>query len=235
MGHVGRGARYPVLRTSNGPKGFAMTFAHAAWHPATDQPAPTVVALHGHGAHAQDLLGLAPYLADGRVAMLCPQAEYPIGPGQYTWFRRDAAGQRSVEEFERVAADLRAFVEEMVPRTGGDPQRTVILGFSQGGTLAYRLGLAAGAPFAGVAALSTYFPEDIASVVDHGTAAAMPLIVQHGTQDSMIEVSRAQSSRDLLQTIGAQPEYHEYPMAHEIGRQSLTDLSGWLARVLKLD
>lgn len=212
-----------------------MTFAYTTWHPGMDEPAPTVVALHGHGANAQDLLGLASYLADGRVAMLCPQAEYPIGPSQYTWFRRDAAGQRSVEEFERVATDLRTFVEEMVPRTGGDPRRTVVLGFSQGGTLAYRLGLASGAPFAGVAALSTYFPDDIASVVDHGTAAAMPLLVQHGTQDPMIEVSRAQASRDLLQTIGAQPEYHEYPMAHEIGRQSLTDLSAWLTRVLKLD
>ena len=45
-------------------KGSAMTFAYATWHPGTDGPAPTVVALHGHGANAQDLLGLAPYLAE---------------------------------------------------------------------------------------------------------------------------------------------------------------------------
>ena len=217
-----------------------MPFAYAAWHPTPaatpDAPLPTVVALHGHGAHAQDLLGLAPHLAAGRVMMLCPQAEFALAPGTgaYTWFRRDADGQRSLEEFERVAADLRAFIDEIVPRCGGDPDRVVILGFSQGGTLAYRLGLAEPRRFAGVAALSTYFPDDMVATVDRATVAEVPLLVQHGTHDPMIGVDRAQASRDLLQMVGALPEYREYPMQHEIGRQSLTDLSDWLTRVLAL-
>ena len=218
-----------------------MPFAYAAWHPAphatSGEPLPTVVALHGHGAHGQDLLGLAPFLAEGRVMMLCPQAEFPAaGPGvtSYTWFRRDADGQRSIEEFERVAGDLRAFIDEVVPRCGGDPNRVVVLGFSQGGTLAYRLGLAGPRRFAGVAALSTTFPDDMAAAVDRATVAEVPLLVQHGTHDQMIAIQRAHASRDLLQTLGALPQYLEYPMGHEIGRQSLTDLSAWLTRVLKI-
>jgi predicted esterase len=47
-------------------------------------------------------------------------------------------------------------------------------------------------------------------------------------------VQRAQASRDLLQTLGAQPQYLEYGMQHEISRQSLTDLSAWLEGVLNL-
>ena len=213
-----------------------MSFAYAAWSPAAEEPLPTVVAMHGHGAHGQDLLGLAPYLADGRVLMVCPQAEFALQPGapSYTWFRRDGDGQRSVEEFERVTADLRAFIETMVPRLGGDPARTVLLGFSQGGTLAYRLGLAEPRRFAGIAALSTYFPDDIAASVDREAVAQIPLLVQHGTNDQMITSDRAQASRDLLQSLGAAPDYREYPMQHEIGRQSLTDLNDWLTRVLQL-
>ena len=211
-----------------------MTFAYATWHPGTPEPAPTVVALHGHGAHGQDLLGLAPHLAEGQVMMLCPQAEFPVGPGSYTWFHRDGDAQRTVEEFERVASSLRAFIEEMVPRCGGDAARTVVLGFSQGGTLAYRLGLAEPRRWAGIAALSTYFPEDVAGRVDRETVAEVPLLVQHGTHDQMIAIDRAHASRDLLQTIGALPLYLEYPMQHEISRQSLTDLSEWLKRVLQL-
>lgn len=211
-----------------------MTFAYATWHPGTPEAAPTVVALHGHGAHGQDLLGLAPHLADGRVMMLCPQAEFPVAPGAYTWFHRDGDAQRTVEEFERVASALRTFIETKVPECGGDPERVVVLGFSQGGTLAYRLGLAEPRRWAGIAALSTYFPEDMAPSVDREAAADVPLLVQHGTHDQMIAVQRAQASRDLLQTIGAQPQYLEYGMQHEISRQSLTDLSEWLTRVLKL-
>ena len=213
-----------------------MSFAYASWRPNAEEPLPTVVAIHGHGAHGQDLLGLAPHLADGQVLVLCPQAEYPLQPGapSYTWFRRDADGQRPIEEFERVATDLRSFIEETVPRLGGDPQRTVLLGFSQGGTLAYRLGLAEPRRFAGIAALSTYFPDDIAGTVDRAAVAEIPLLIQHGTNDQMITADRAQTSRDLLQSIGAQPDYREYPMQHEIGRQSLDDLNAWLTRVLKL-
>ena len=212
-----------------------MTFASASWHPGTEGPAPTVVAIHGHGAHAQDLLGLAPLLGGGRVLMLCPQVEFPIGPGSFTWFDRPPDGSRSVEEVERVAAALRAFIKEAVPRAGGDPERMVILGFSQGGTLAYRLGLAEPRRFAGIAALSTYLPDDLVGTVDRDAIGEAPLLVQHGTSDAMIDVQRARASRDLLTSIGAQPEYLEYPMGHEIGRQSLTDLDGWVTRVLRLD
>ncbi|MFA7249695.1 MAG: dienelactone hydrolase family protein [Dehalococcoidia bacterium] len=213
-----------------------MPFAYAAWHPTAPEPLPTIVALHGHGADGQDLLGLAPLLAGGRVMMLCPQAEFALSPGisAYTWFHRDAGGQRTIEEFERVAAGLRAFIEEMVPRCGGDPARTVILGFSQGGTLAYRIGLAEPGRFAGVAALSTYFPDDVAGALPGTPLGEVPLLVQHGTFDPMIAVQRAQTSRDLLRAIGASPEYHEYPMQHEIGRESMVDLSEWLERVLDL-
>ena len=212
-----------------------MTFAYASWHPGTEGPTPTVVAIHGHGANGQDLIGLAPHLGGGRVLMLCPQAEFPIGPGSYTWFDRPPDGSRSVEEVERVAAALRVFIDATVQRVGGDPARVVILGFSQGGTLAYRLGLAEPRRFAGIAALSTYLPDDLVGAVDREAVGAVPLLVQHGTSDPMIDVERARASRDLLTSIGAQPEYLEYPMAHEIGRQSLTDLDRWVTRVLRLD
>lgn len=212
-----------------------MTFISASWHPGTPGPTPTVVALHGHGAHGMDLLGLAPYLAGGRVLMLCPQAEFEIGPGSYTWFNRPPDGQRSVDEVERVTAALRTFIDKAVPRAGGDPSRMVVLGFSQGGTLAYRLGLGEPRRFAGIAALSTYFPDDLTAAIDRDHIADVPLLIQHGTEDPQIEVARARTSRDLLMTLGARPEYHEYPMRHEIAGPSLGDLGAWLTRVLKLD
>ncbi len=213
-----------------------MTFTHYSYHPGTAGRLPTVIAIHGHGANGQDLLGLGPLFAGGRLLVICPEAEFQLQPGMpsYTWFRRDDQGQRTSEEFERVARDLHAFIENAVPRAGGDPSRVVLLGFSQGGTLAYRLGLAEPGRWRGVAALSTWLTDESVEAADREAVAQLPLLVQHGDSDPAIEVERAHVSRDRLVEIGAQPEYLEYPMGHQIAAQSLTDLSRWLERVLEL-
>ncbi|MDA0271596.1 MAG: alpha/beta hydrolase fold domain-containing protein [Chloroflexi bacterium] len=213
-----------------------MTFIQYTYHPGGSGPLPTVLAIHGHGANGQDLLGLGPLLAGGRLLVICPEAEFQLQPGMpsYTWFRRDDGGQRTPEEFERVATAVRAFADEAIPHAGGDPSRVVLLGFSQGGSLAYHLGLAEPKRWRGLAALSTWLPDEAAEAADTDGLGALPVLVQHGSTDPAIEVARARQSRDRLEELGAKPDYREYGMGHQIGPESLTDLSRWLERVLEL-
>src|ERR1043166_8667894 len=67
-----------------------MQLVHTIFEPAGEGPHPTILAFHGWGANAQDLLGLAPYLAGGRFLVICPQGplEVPLGPHAmgYGWF-----------------------------------------------------------------------------------------------------------------------------------------------------
>ena len=58
-----------------------MEIAHTCWEPAGSEPHPTIIALHGWGASAFDLMGLAPYLGGGQFLVLCPQGplEVPLG------------------------------------------------------------------------------------------------------------------------------------------------------------
>lgn len=198
---------------------------------------PAVLALHGHGAHAQDLIGLAPVLAAGRVLWLCPQAPYALEPGvnSYTWFERGPAGSRDPESFERTVAMLHAFIDDAFERYRVDRDRVVLLGFSQGGSLAYRIALVEPQRFRGLAALSTWLPEEMAESITPGAAVgALPVLVQHGSQDPMVSVDRARDSRDRLRGLGVEPEYHEYEMGHGIGAESTQDLSRWMERVLGL-
>lgn len=222
----------------NGGYARSVSVVHTVYHPGTPgpDPLPTVVAIHGHGANGFDLLGLGPYLAAGRVLVICPEAEFVLQPGllSFTWFETAPPQRRTEREFERVATALDEFLVEAVPRYGGDPRRTVLLGFSQGGTLAYRLGLAAPERYRGVAALSTWLPEEAEERADRKGIAAMPLLVQHGLDDPMIAVDRARDSRDRLHALGVPVDYREYPMAHEIRPDSMRDLSTWLECVLDL-
>jgi len=186
-----------------------------------------------------DLLGIAPYLVGGRLPVICPEAEFVLQPGMpsYTWFQRDADGNRPPEEFERVAVALGGFIEEATERYQADPARTAVLGFSQGGSLAYRLGLVQPSRFAGIAALSTWLPDAAieAASDDRDALAALPVLVQHGTEDPMVRIDRGRDSRERLEALGVRPEYHEYPMQHQIAAESLQDLSAWLERVLRLE
>jgi phospholipase/carboxylesterase len=211
---------------------------HVVAHPGGSEPLPTVLALHGHGANAQDLIGLAPHLAGGRALWICPQAEFPFEPGYYgfTWFRRDpATGQRAADEPERTLEVVRTFLDEAFARYPVDPARVVLLGFSQGGTLAYRLALAEPKRFAGLAALSTSLAGDQGDgVTPTEGIGELPVLVQHGLEDPMISVERARETLERLRALGMAPEYHEYPMGHAIGQESAADLSRWLERLLKL-
>lgn len=209
---------------------------HLTYHPGPPGPLPTVVAIHGHGASGSDLLGLGPYLASGRVLLICPQGEFELQPGwpSFTWFESAPPARRTPQEFERVASRVSDFIRAAVPRYDGDPERTVVLGFSQGGTLAYRLGLADPARFRGVAALSTSLPDEAEAAANRASVASLPLLVQHGADDPTIAVERARESRDRLNALGARPDYREYPMGHEIRPDSLRDLNDWLERVLEL-
>ena len=212
--------------------------SHVVVHPGGAEPLPTVVALHGHGAHAQDLIGLAPHIAGGRLLWICPQAEFEIEPGYYgfTWFERGPDGQRASTEPERTLEVVRSFIDEAFVRYPIDPERVVLLGFSQGGMLGYRLALAEPHRWSGLAALSTTLSEEMAADLAPGQGIGdLPVLVQHGLDDPMITVDRARETQERLRRLGVEPEYHEYAMGHAIGPDSARDLSAWLVRVLRLE
>jgi len=209
-----------------------MELLHTLHFPAGEGPFPTILALHGWGASAHDLLGLAPYLHGGQALVLCPQGPFgfEIGPGArgYGWF---PLGERGLDpvEFRKGATALRAFVDEALARYPVERRKVVVLGFSQGGVMAYDLALREPGRFAGLAALSAWLPkplsDSIPALPEH---AGMPVLVQHGTADPMIEVARARESRDLLAARGVGLTYREYEMGHEIRPEALRDLVGWL-------
>ena len=67
-----------------------MQLLHTAYVPAGEGPFPTILALHGWGANAQDLLGLAPFLHGGEALVVCPEGpvafEIQQGYVGHGWF-----------------------------------------------------------------------------------------------------------------------------------------------------
>lgn len=215
-----------------------MKVIHAHYEPTGDGPHPTIIALHGWGASAMDLLGLAPMLMGGQLQVICPQGPLtvPVGGGAagYGWFPLASVGQPSTENaINQAASDLRSFIDTACARYAIDERKLVLLGFSQGGVLAYRLALDDPTRFAGLAALSSWLPPALASGISATDAhGALPTLLQHGKADEVIAVARAQQSVESLRTLGVPVTYREYAMGHEINAESFGDLSTWLQDVL---
>jgi phospholipase/carboxylesterase len=210
-----------------------MDLLYAAHVPAGDGPFPTVIAIHGWGANAHDLLGLAPLLHGGRALVLCPQGQVkvPVGGGNYGygWFQLTPGAPPDVAAFERAAASLKSFVDGALERYPVDRKRIVPIGFSQGGTMAYDLALRDPDRFAGLAALSSWFPGLLAETLPRTkTHEGFPVLVVHGTRDPMLEVERGRESRELLRPFGVSLTYREFDMGHEIRPEALRVILKWL-------
>lgn len=211
----------------------AMDLLHTAYVPPGEGPFPAVIALHGWGANAMDLLGLAPYLHGGEAVVLCPQGPvaFEIGEGAvgFGWFPLRSDGPLRPEEFAQGARLLRSFVDAALPRYPVDPRKVVVLGFSQGGVMGYDLVLRSPERFAALVALSSWLPDTLAGAIPSLPGQeGFPILVQHGTQDPMIEVARARESRDVLLARKVALTYREYEMGHEIRPEALRDLVEWL-------
>jgi phospholipase/carboxylesterase len=206
---------------------------HTLYQPAGAGPFPTILTLHGRGANAFDLLGLAPYLCAGKFMMICPQAplETPIGSDAvgYAWYPMSNGGAPEVEAMLSSQKKLQSFLHQCLESYSIDQKKLVVLGFSQGGVMAYSLGLVRPERFAGLAVLSSWLPKELLMRLDVKDAVqSLATLVQHGTQDPMIQVDRARSSIELLRQLHVPLAFREYPMGHEIGSRSLADLSAWL-------
>lgn len=211
-----------------------MELAHTLYEPAAPGPHPTIIALHGWGASAFDLMGLAPYLGGGGFQVICPQGplEVPLGAEGavgYGWFPLSAVQPAIEGPIEEAAALLERFLDAAIARYAIDPRKLIIMGFSQGGVLAYRLALGAPRRFAALIALSSWLPPQMLAMLPEADGREeLPTLVQHGSGDEIIAVARAQQSFEALRTLRVPVTYREYEMGHEIGAESLGDLVQWL-------
>lgn len=193
--------------------------------------APLVIGLHGRGSNAEDLAGLAPDLETG-WRFIFPQAPlaFPGGwGGAYSWYEPIPAAPARMTT---ARATLQAFLATIHTRLGVGPERSAIIGFSQGAVMTLDMGLRATPPYAALVALSGYLAESDELLAVLTAARAQPLLIAHGITDTVLPIILARQARQSLEAAGLTPEYHEYPIGHEISAAVLTTVATFLRRHL---
>lgn len=190
-----------------------------------DQAATLVILLHGRGASAADIIGLAGPLTPsgelgGKIAWIAPQAAgnvwYPFP------FTEPIA--RNQEALDSALAVIDAIIEQAIA-AGIPASRVMIAGFSQGACLAleyawrgqHRVG-AAGALSGGLIGKLATDPRPAADLT------GLPIFVGMGDADQMIPLPQIEASVELLRQAGADVTYQLYPnLGHTVIRQE-TDI-----------
>jgi phospholipase/carboxylesterase len=187
---------------------------------------------HGRGTNERDLLGLADVLdPEGRLHVVTPRAPLVLeGSSGYHWYLVPRVGYPDHDTFQSARAALAELHDGLWEKTGIEPARTVLGGFSMGTVMSYAMALSADRPpVAGILAFSGFVPvvEDWQPRFDdrQGTRA----FIAHGRRDPVMEIGFAHRARQLLERGGLDVEYHESDIGHQIDPAHLSAASSWLA------
>ncbi|HEX5691208.1 MAG TPA: hypothetical protein VFX76_14440, partial [Roseiflexaceae bacterium] len=199
---------------------------------------PLLLMFHGIGSNEEDLMGLESYL-DERFTIVSARAPHPYGYGGYAWFEIDwqPTGIRIDRRQAAASRDLIVmFVGEAVAAYGADPAQVYLLGFSQGAMMSGWVTLTEPELVAGAVLMSGRIPDEVRpQIVAPERLEGKPILVTHGLMDQVLPIANGRGSRDLLQQLPVDLTYREYPMAHEVNMQSLTDVVQWLSARLDKD
>lgn len=202
-------------------------------------PTAAVIWLHGLGASGNDFLPVVPELGlpeDAAVRFIFPHApNLPVtingGMTMPAWYDIKAMDIDRVVDTEQLMASAEAvgkLVEREIER-GIPANRIIIAGFSQGGAVAYELGLSYPERLGGILALSTYFAT--ADSVQRSEANAdVPISVYHGTFDPMVPESLGVRSVETLRAMGYEPTYQTFPMEHSVCLEEVEDIGRFIRR-----
>jgi phospholipase/carboxylesterase len=191
---------------------------------------PLIVILHGRGADMHDLADLAPML-DAGYRFVFPNAPKPFSPMPgytfgATWFDGWPAERNSFRESREL---LLRFLDELIARYPTPRGNVILGGFSQGGMMSLDAAWRTDVALAGVVVMSGALNENELPPF----RPTPPVLLVHGTEDEMIPLLAAHRARRVLEEHGVEPEYHEFPMGHQVTMESMQVVAEFIRRVLR--
>ncbi len=208
---------------------------HAVFFPEkTKSHYVTVVALHGRGADAHDLLPLVESLGFDDLLVIAPRAPrlFEFGGG-YAWYDLSEEGIPDPASFNESLQLLREFLAEIRKGYPIEPTKLVLLGFSQGTVMSYAAGLLDPTNFRGIVALSGYIPSRSNLPIQWDKLTGFPVFISHGAYDELIPLKLGRESAELLRNAGANVTFREYAMGHQVTEETLRDLTSWMRDVIR--
>jgi predicted esterase len=189
-----------------------------AFGPPPAQARLGAILLHGRGASAEDILGIATELAIPDITYLAPQA------AGHTWYPYSFLSPIAQNEPGLSSALL--VIEGLVAQLGQQgipPERVALMGFSQGACLTLEFAARHARRYAAIAGFSGGVIGPAGTPRDYaGSFAGTPAFLGCSDVDAHIPVERVRESAEVYRRMGAVVDERIYPrMGHTINQDEI--------------
>jgi phospholipase/carboxylesterase len=173
----------------------------------SDEPAPLVVALHGLGDAPERFLSVFSGF-HARARVVAPHSEFHYSTG-YTWFEgQSAQTDKGAPEIASVATTVTKFATEMA-RAQPTLGKPIVMGFSQGGALAFQIGVHHSDAVAATFPIGGWLTPALWPSARPRSPVNVTLF--HGTADTVVPFDKTKTAVLHLQKLGFPLDLHEYP------------------------
>jgi phospholipase/carboxylesterase len=193
---------------------------------------PLLLLLHGYGSNEEDLFSFASELPDDYY-VVSVRAPYDMQFGSYAWYAINFdADENKFSDIgqAKTSRDLIAnFIDELIRNYPIDSKNVSLIGFSQGAILSYAVALSYPDKVQRLVAMSGYVNTEIAiDDFENNALHKLKIFASHGTVDQVIPVEWARKSIPVLENLGIEVIYKEYPIGHGVSPQNFYDFKNWL-------
>lgn len=145
-----------------------------------DKPCPVVIGLHGFGTSPVDFVkSLGPAVLEEGYVFCCPYGPFIRGTTAFGWGDCKDAGKRILESVKYIAGEYNI-----------DDKRIILLGFSEGGSIAFCVGFKNPEIFAGIISVAGYYDEELDESLQNECLQNMPTYMMIGENDHGVESNR---------------------------------------------
>ena len=184
-----------------------------------------VLMLHGLGGDETSMSVLEQAFPENSL-LVAPRGLYGLGEGSFSWVNPRVTGWATIEDFQTSVEALEALIEELQSTEDLDPQRLVLMGFSQGAGLAFAFASTSNMPIKALIVAAGFLP-----LGDIEKLKGLPIFWGHGKLDEWIPIARALYGVEKLREQDAEVRFCEANIGHKLGVECLQGLKTWLREI----
>lgn len=176
-----------------------------------------IILLHGRGATAQDIIGLADEFCDDTFYIAAPQAK------NQTWYPYSFMAETITNEpwLSSAVDTVKRLLDETAKQI--PIENIYLMGFSQGACLTLEVASRFANKYAGVAAFTGgLIGDELRADLYQGDFEGTKIFIGNSDQDPHVPMQRSKDSAEIMRKLGAEVVLKVYPnMPHTINQDEM--------------